>query len=82
MTAPGPEDELDLDRLRARLRAMSDAALLHWGRSAAYMASPAASWGEPPRECFIIQLREARAEWRRRLARPEADHSVARFDLR
>jgi hypothetical protein len=53
---------LDFDALRAR---MDDAALLRFGQAAAYMCSPGAQ-GKPPRETFVVQLREARAEWRRR----------------
>jgi hypothetical protein len=29
------------------------------------MCSPYANLGKPPLEAFVIQLREARAEWRR-----------------
>jgi len=39
--------------------------LLRCGRAAAYMASPAASYG-PVRITYIQQLEELRAEWRRR----------------
>jgi hypothetical protein len=35
-----PDAPLDLDQLRARLRAMSDQELAHWGASARYMCSP------------------------------------------
>ena len=31
-----------------------------------YMCTPEANLGNPPREVFLIQLREARTEWRRR----------------
>jgi hypothetical protein len=57
---------LDLDRLRARLRAMDDRMLKRWGQSAAYMCSPSANLGAEPRPEFVLQLEEARAEWRRR----------------
>ena len=40
--------------------------LLRFGRGNRYMCSPYANLGKPPLEAFIIQLREARAEWRRR----------------
>ena len=62
----GLQSELDLDQLRARLRKMTDAELRHFGQSARYMCSPAANHGAPPRECFMIQLEEARREWRSR----------------
>jgi hypothetical protein len=31
-----------------------------------YMCSPEANLGQPPRESFVIQLEEARKEWKRR----------------
>jgi hypothetical protein len=59
-------DSIDLDELRARLRKMSDADLLAFGKAARNMCSPAANLGKPPRHVFVVQLQEARAEWRRR----------------
>jgi len=59
-------DKVDLDELRVRLRKMSDAELLAFGKAARNMCSPAANMGKPPREVFVIQLREAREEWKRR----------------
>jgi hypothetical protein len=59
---------VDLDELRERLRKMRDEQLRRFGRAAQYMCSPAANCGKPPREPFVIQLEEARAEWRRRKA--------------
>ena len=56
----------DIDALRARLRKMSDEQLLKFGNAARYMVSPTANMGKPPRKEFVIQLEEARAEWRRR----------------
>ena len=44
------------ERLPPRIRNMSDANLLRCGRSAAYMASPAASYG-PVRATFISATR-------------------------
>jgi len=35
-------------------------------RNSRYMCSPYANLGKPPLEAFAIQLRKARAEWRRR----------------
>src|SRR6516162_4255612 len=55
-----PDSPLDLDQLRARLRAMSDRMLAHWGASAAYMCTPEANFGAPPRQVFVIQLEAAR----------------------
>jgi hypothetical protein len=58
----------DAGEVRTRLRMMSDEQLLRFGKAAAYMCSPKANFNEPPREAFVIQLLEARAEWRRRHA--------------
>jgi hypothetical protein len=58
--------ELDLEQLRARLRKVSDAELLRFEQAAKYRCSPEANLGHPPREPFVIQLREAREEWKRR----------------
>jgi hypothetical protein len=60
------ENELNLEALRARLRRMSDRELLRFGKSARYMCSPEANLGKAPRRVFVIQLREAMEEWRRR----------------
>jgi hypothetical protein len=60
------QTDTDLEQLRARLRKMTDAELRSFGRSASYMCSPGANLGKPPREAFVVQLREARAEWKRR----------------
>jgi hypothetical protein len=59
-------DAVDVEELRKRLRKMSDQELVRFGKAARYMCSPAANFGKPPREPFVIQLNEARAEWRRR----------------
>jgi hypothetical protein len=60
------ENGFDLEALRARLRRMSDAALNRFGQAARYMCSPEANLGKEPRKAFVIQLREAVEEWRRR----------------
>jgi hypothetical protein len=60
------ESALDLRALRSRLEAMDRAALVRFGQAAAYMCSPQANMGKEPREAFLVQLREAREEWRRR----------------
>jgi hypothetical protein len=57
------EADLDVGELLAR---MSDRALLEFGRAAAYMCTPYANLGQPPRKPFVLQLEAARAEWRRR----------------
>jgi hypothetical protein len=60
------EAELDPDELRTRLARMTDRALVEFGRAAAYMCTPYANLGQPPREPFVLQLEAARSEWRRR----------------
>jgi hypothetical protein len=61
---------LDVEGQRARLRKMSDKELRKFGKAARYMVSPTANMGKPPLPTFVLQLEEARAEWRRR--HPEA----------
>jgi hypothetical protein len=60
--------ELNVEALRVRLQKMSDEQLMKFGKAARFMCSPEANLGQPPREEFVIQLKEARAEWRRRPA--------------
>ena len=60
------EAAVDLEGPRERLRKMSEAELLRFGKAAKFMCSPEANRGKPPRECFVIQLNEARKEWLRR----------------
>jgi hypothetical protein len=62
---------LDVDALRTRLRKMSDKELREFGKAARYMISPTANMGEPPLPAFVLQLEEARAEWRKRRKGPE-----------
>lgn len=62
----GFNEEFDIQSLQKRLREMSDEKLLQFGRDAKYMCSPYAHLGKPPREVFVIQLKEAKLEWRRR----------------
>jgi hypothetical protein len=66
MIQTNPED---LERIRERLRKMSDLELRKFGRSASAMADPKKNFG-PPNPAFQIQLDEARAEWRRRHPNP------------
>ena len=53
---------------------MSDEQLVKFGKAAAFMCSPEAYFEEGPRKEFVIQLDEARAEWRRR--RPKNREAV------
>jgi hypothetical protein len=61
--AGGP---MDVEEVRDRIRRMTDEQLFSYGKAAAYMRTPKANLGNPPREAFLIQLHEAHAEWRRR----------------
>ena len=55
----------DIERIRERLRNMTDRELREYGRAARDHANPKKNYG-PPNPSFQIQLDEARAEWRRR----------------
>jgi hypothetical protein len=48
---------IDVQEFRARLRKMTNAQLLRYGKAARYMCSPTAYFGEAPRETFVIQLK-------------------------
>ena len=56
--------------LRTRLRKMSDEELREFGKAARHMVSPTANMRKPPLPAFVLQLEEARAEWRRRCEGP------------
>jgi len=58
----------DVDALRTRLQKMTDDQLRAFGKAARYMTSPKANMGKAPLPTFVLQLEEARAEWRRRHA--------------
>jgi hypothetical protein len=45
---------------------MTDQQLRKFGEAGKFMCSPGANLGKPPRKEFVIQLNEARGEWRRR----------------
>jgi hypothetical protein len=62
-------ESFDIEKLRERLRKMSDEELREFGKAARYMVSPTANMGKPPLPAFVLQLEEARAEWRRRHSR-------------
>jgi hypothetical protein len=59
------------DELRERLGKMSDAELRAFGQAGEHMVSPKAHLGQPHREMFVIQLDEARKEWKRRKSQPK-----------
>jgi hypothetical protein len=60
------DNEVDLEGLRTRLRKMSDAELRRDIQAGESLCSPQANFGKPPRQVFVIQLAEARAERERR----------------
>jgi hypothetical protein len=64
----------DPEALPRRLYRMNDKELLRFGRAARIMCSPRANLGKPPLDCYMIQLQEARTEWRRRHPR-ESDRT-------
>jgi hypothetical protein len=68
--------DFNIEEVRLRLRNMNDAELLRFGQAARYMCSSRANMGKPPREEFVIQLQECRAEWRRRFPKLPMSESV------
>lgn len=50
----------DVDKLRARLKQMSDEDLRRVGKAGRFVCRLGPN-GEPPRECLVIQLNEAKA---------------------
>jgi hypothetical protein len=54
------------EEVRKRLRGMTDEQLPQFGRAANFMCSPGANMNRAPRRPFLIQLHEARREWKRR----------------
>jgi hypothetical protein len=62
----GVEQVPDVEKIRARIQKMTDSELAEYGRSAKYMTSAKANLGKPPRETFVVQLREALEEWNKR----------------
>ena len=64
MQCIGFKEEFDVAALRDRLRKMGDAELLKFGKAVHVFA--VRKFGQPPGEVFMIQLKEAKAEWSRR----------------
>ncbi len=62
--------DLELEALRIRLREMNDQELRRFGLAARFMCSPGANLGKPPRQAFVLQLKEARAEMEEAAADP------------
>ena len=61
-----PVVEFVIEHLRARLRAIPDSQLLQVGQAAKMLCSTEINADGPPLELYVVQLREAREEWRRR----------------
>jgi hypothetical protein len=57
------------EKIRQRLREMSDAELLRFGMVAKYMCSQEANPEDASREDFVLQLTEAQREWNKRFSR-------------
>jgi hypothetical protein len=71
------DGKIDLESLRARLRKKSEAELQRYIGAAECMSSPHTNFGKLPRQTFVIQLQEARAEWDRRKAQePTREGSI------
>jgi hypothetical protein len=62
-------EEVQLQKLRERLRAMSDEELIKFGKMVRSLSAPRVSVTPDP---WKAQLEEARAEWRRRHPRRES----------
>ncbi len=73
-----PSIGIDLDQLRERLKRFSDQELIRFGKASRYMCSPQAQpFGgkQPPDQVFVVQLKKAREEWRRRKKADDASDS-------
>ena len=60
------DSSVDVEGIRARLQEMDDDQLRKHGRAARYKCSANATRGNPPREVFVVHLRESIEEWKRR----------------
>lgn len=64
------DNPLDIAALRRRLQRMDEKALQSFGKAAGFLCRPEQCHGDKPRDVFVIQLKEAQAEWRRRYPKP------------
>ena len=55
-----------VEELRKRLRVMPDEKLHQFGEAARYMCTPEANLHKSPLPIYVLQLKEATAEWRHR----------------
>jgi hypothetical protein len=56
----------EVEVFRARLRRIIDKDLVQYGKDCAFLCSRQQNFGKRPLPVWTMQLREARAEWRRR----------------
>ncbi len=59
-------DAATLNEIRERLAKMSEKRLVECGQACRPMCSPEANHRKVSAETYVVQLKEARAEWRRR----------------
>jgi hypothetical protein len=69
------QDEFNVKELCQHLKTMPETELLRFGQAVRYMCSLEGKC-EPSRERLTVQLREARAEWRRRHPGLPLDESI------
>jgi hypothetical protein len=60
-----PLRNVDPTELRTRLSKMTDAELQDFGRAMEFLSSPKANSGAPSSKTYLLQLEEARSEWRK-----------------
>jgi len=65
-----------LESIRVCIAKMSDGELLRYGTACKSLCDPKANFGEPPRERWVVQLREAREEWSRRHPKSPLSESI------
>jgi hypothetical protein len=83
MTQGNQTTPFNVDELREHLRKMSDAELRAFGQAAQHVVSPKTNPGQPPPGAFVIQLDEARKEWKRRKAsqNDKAERNINDFSV-
>jgi hypothetical protein len=64
------DSRFDIEKYRAELQKMADKKLIEDGKKLAFLCSPRQNFGQPPKEQWALQLKEARAEWRKRHPKP------------
>ena len=72
------EQSPTLEELRARLQKMTVKQLREFGLAAAYM-SEKDNLGKPPRDAYVLQLEEARKEWKLRRDKKKQDRKTLRI---